>query len=116
MERESPRARQEACSHEIRFYEIFGMTERLPDAYERYYQASKEALGSVAHNQIRAMKEKLYSFEVQQKLNRLQKLSYMDGLCDIYNRRYYTEQLERAMKETSVKLSLIHISEPTRPL
>ena len=103
LERESPRARQEACSHEIRFYEIFGMTERLPDAYERYYQASKEALGSVAHNQIRAMKEKLYSFEVQQKLNRLQKLSYMDGLCDIYNRRYYTEQLERAMKETSVK-------------
>lgn len=99
LERESPQARQEAIDYRIRFYETFGLPECLAGAYEQYYQASKEALGSVAHNQIRAMKEKLESFEVQQKLNRLQKLSYMDSLCDIYNRRYYTEQLERAWKE-----------------
>ncbi|WP_373263850.1 tetratricopeptide repeat-containing diguanylate cyclase [Hungatella hathewayi] len=103
LERESPRARQEGCDYRIQFYETFGLTDRLSEAYEQYYQASKEALGSVSHNQIRAMKEKLDSFEIQQKLNRLQKLSYMDSLCDLYNRRYYTEQMELAMKETGLE-------------
>lgn len=103
LERESPRARQEACSYKIRFCQTFGLTDLLPEAYEQYYRASDEALASVAHNQIRAMKEKLQFFEIQQKMNRLQKLSYMDGLCDLYNRRYYTERLERALKETAIK-------------
>lgn len=102
LERESPQARPEIFDYRIRFYETFGLTDCLAGAYEQYYQASKEALGSAAHNQIRAMKEKLESFEVRQKLNRLQKLSYMDSLCDIYNRRYYTEQLERTWKETGL--------------
>lgn len=104
MERESPRAMQEACAYEIRFYQIFEMKEELQRAYERYYQASKEASVSISSNQIRAMKEKIKSFEVQQKLNRLQRLSYMDGLCELYNRRYYTEQLERVMGDDTVKM------------
>lgn len=103
LEMESPRARQESCSYRIRFYKTFGLTDRLPEAYERYYLASDEALSSVALNQIRAMKEKLHFFEIQQKINRLQKLSYMDGLCDIYNKRYYAEQLERALKDNGIK-------------
>lgn len=54
-------------------------------AFEYFFKSLElaEALGSVAHNQIRAMKEKLESFEVQQKLNRLQKLSYMDSFTAV---------------------------------
>lgn len=103
LERESVQARQEACSYRIRFYETFGMEDQLADAYKCFYKVSLEVRVLVEHSQVRAMKEKLQLFEVQQRLNQLKKISYMDDLCGLYNRRYYTEHLERVMKESVVR-------------
>lgn len=95
MERESPGAEQEVCAYEIRYCEEFGLEEELQKAYRAYFQVSRKAQTVISENQTRAMTEKIASFETQQKVVRLQRLSYTDELCEIYNRRYYSEQLER---------------------
>lgn len=103
MKRESPGAEQEVCAYEIRYYEEFGPEEALRKAYRAYYQASKKAQIAISENQTRAMTEKISSFEVQQNVARLQRLSYTDELCEIYNRRYYSEHLAHLVNNPLVK-------------
>lgn len=103
VERESPRERQEICALVIRYYQTFERKPELEEAYHDYYLASQEALVSISQSQIDAMKEKLASFEVQQRLNRLQHLSYTDDLCQIYNRRYYEELITKTAKDPSAE-------------